>query len=83
MRRIAADIYIDMAIIITAKSAIIPKMRIITPYAIMLIIINRKTDTAAAMPVITTLFNQFAQLSAEFDEGALQSASFDVRLLLK
>ena len=63
-------------------------LHIMMPYAIIEIITNRKTDTAAAMPVIMEIFIKFDavdedttqlpvpfQLCAHFTEGAFENAS--------
>ena len=66
--------------IITADIIIIP--RIMIPYEIMLTrAYRRKTDTAAAMPVITALFDVNAELCAQNVEGAVLCASFEEQLL--
>ncbi len=54
---------------------------IMMPEHIMLIMaIRRKTDTAAAMPVITALLNVNAELCAQNVEGAVQRASLEKQL---
>lgn len=51
---------------------------IMIPEHIMLIMaIRRKTDTAAAMPVITALLNVNAEVCAQVAEGAVLNASFE------